>query len=186
MLAFGCAFYVGSRLAANYGPDWPGIMALLARNYVHVQYAHLNPSPGEGSPVTDAIMDRIVHNAYLLPLEGKSMRERHGLAAAQECSNLAGASPRNMQYNLSHGSPSCVFCVCKLNSTPRDFLFNCAKILYAILKSFYLALTVHEERFFAGRQKEVLIRSTDLNEDFRSSGRTRTYNPSVNSRMLCH
>ena len=47
-------------------------------------YSHLNPTPDEGSPVTDAIMDRIVHNAYVVSLEGKSMRERHGLAAAQK------------------------------------------------------------------------------------------------------
>ena len=47
-------------------------------------YVHLNPTPGEGSPVTDAIMDRIVHNAYVVPLEGKSMRERHGLASVQK------------------------------------------------------------------------------------------------------
>ena len=47
-------------------------------------YTHLNPTPNEGSPVTDAIMDRIVHNAYLIPLEGKSMRERHGLAASRK------------------------------------------------------------------------------------------------------
>ena len=46
-------------------------------------YAHLNPTPDEGSPVTDAIMDRIVHNAYEIKLSGKSMRERHGLTAAQ-------------------------------------------------------------------------------------------------------
>ena len=44
-------------------------------------YVRLNPTPGEDSPVTDAIMDRIVHNVYLIPLEGKSMRERHGLAS---------------------------------------------------------------------------------------------------------
>ena len=44
-------------------------------------YVRLNPTPGDDSPVTDAIMDRIVHNVYLIPLEGKSMRERHGLAA---------------------------------------------------------------------------------------------------------
>ena len=44
-------------------------------------YVRLNPTPGDDSPVTDAIMDRIVHNVYLIPLEGKSMRERHGLVA---------------------------------------------------------------------------------------------------------
>ena len=47
-------------------------------------YEHLNPTPGADSPVTDAIMDRIVHNAYVVALEGKSMRERHGLAAARK------------------------------------------------------------------------------------------------------
>lgn len=47
-------------------------------------YSHLNLTPGEGSPVTDAIMDRIVHNAYVVALEGKSMRERHGLAATRK------------------------------------------------------------------------------------------------------
>ena len=47
-------------------------------------YAHLNPTPGADSPVTDAIMDRIVYNAYVVPLEGKSMRERHGLAATKK------------------------------------------------------------------------------------------------------
>ncbi len=47
-------------------------------------YSHLNPTPAEGSQVTDVIMDRIAHNAYIVPLEGKSMRERHGLTTAQK------------------------------------------------------------------------------------------------------
>lgn len=41
-------------------------------------------SPDRDSPVADAVMDRIVHNAYVLAIEGNiSMRERYGLAAAE-------------------------------------------------------------------------------------------------------
>ena len=35
----------------------------------------------QDSPISDEIMDRIVHNAYVIFLAGKSLRERHGLAA---------------------------------------------------------------------------------------------------------
>jgi len=46
-------------------------------------YTRIDPSPNSGSPVSEAIMDRIIHNAYeVLVDDWVSMRERNGLKSS--------------------------------------------------------------------------------------------------------
>ncbi len=48
-------------------------------------YTRIDPNPESDSPVSEAIMDRIIHNAYEVLVDGRvSMRERKGLKAARE------------------------------------------------------------------------------------------------------
>lgn len=47
-------------------------------------YSRIDPEPESGSPICEAIMDRVIHNAYEILVDGKqSMRERYGLKAEE-------------------------------------------------------------------------------------------------------
>lgn len=48
-------------------------------------YERINPDSASNSPISDAIMDRVIHNSYDVLIEGRvSMRERHGLKSSQK------------------------------------------------------------------------------------------------------
>ena len=48
-------------------------------------YERINPDSDNDSPISDAIMGRIVHNSYEVKIQGCiSMRERHGLNSTEK------------------------------------------------------------------------------------------------------
>lgn len=48
-------------------------------------YERINPDSENDSPISDAIMDRIVHNSYEVKIQGRiSMRERHGINSSEK------------------------------------------------------------------------------------------------------
>ena len=62
----------------------PGKSMILCTQYeTDGWYKRINPDPDSDSPISEAIMDRIIHNAFDVMVGGRiSMRERHGLKSA--------------------------------------------------------------------------------------------------------
>ena len=70
---------------ARCGQDPNRSMILCTQYEPEGWYRRMNPEPDSESPISEAIMDRIIHNAYDVTVGGRiSMRERHGLKGTRK------------------------------------------------------------------------------------------------------
>ena len=69
----------------------PGKSMILCTQYeTDGWYKRINPDPDSDSPISEAIMDRIIHNAFDVMVGGRiSMRERHGLRSVDSATSDA-------------------------------------------------------------------------------------------------
>jgi len=66
-------------------------------------YGRISPDSSEQNPETEAIIDRIVHTAHVIAVEGKySMRQRHGLDAPKEPFGVAAEAAPEATEGGSH------------------------------------------------------------------------------------
>ena len=62
-------------------------------------YDRIVQPDSENAPETDAILDRIIHNAHVVTMSGMSMRQRHGLDAPENQSALLDDTSRGSAPN---------------------------------------------------------------------------------------
>ena len=75
-------FYTPQKVYTNFGM-FSRSMIFCTQYQSEGGYTRIDPNPDSGSPVSEAIMDRIIYNAYEVLVEGRvSMRERNGLKSS--------------------------------------------------------------------------------------------------------
>lgn len=84
-------------------------------------HERINPDPDSESPISEAIVDWIIHNSFIMPIDGKIyMRERYGVSSEIEpwrwkhldCAGYYRANPENNSQVWIIKSCGSVCCCC--------------------------------------------------------------------------